>query len=1550
MGVAEAPTGDGEVIGVSAALHPDLGAILDDHVGRAEGIPVRDVDTFGVRRRDARRRRLHNVGARKAAVVAGERHRAATCRTGDVTVDAHRARASDVGGHRQVGVGAGDLQGRASGHVDRRVGGQDGGAAEFQRAGGEEGATGVRVGAGQDEVTRTGLVEADEAEARRAVGEGTGIGGCDRIGEVRHARGVGQGVRKGRRVRALGDLDEVLAQAVEINQGRAMHAQLDFGVRQERVALAEAKGAFAHVEERVARARAGRIEEDRALTDRRLGRTGDEVAGQGEVTGGDGAGVVDGREEIASRGDARVEGDATGDGGDVRGRGQHDDTRAVKAAGGMAVDDDVIRYRDAVTQLEAGAAINVGARLCGEGNGTARETEGIGDLDIAFSDGEATRDFVVNQGGQDESTVAGLREVGGARDGHGRRERTTGPDIEGGGARHRDGGARGDRGGRSGGQGGTGQEVDRPGEAEGVDATTEFQGGPGLDGDHARQGRAGQDLGRTEDAELPLGHREVTFSDAGTFDRDGVVAGLGEREARQLERAAIDVPTLRATDGGIRREREGLDGVGLREVGVVDDRARGADARAGDGDRAAEEVDVIDDDRARKVEGRTCCHGDGLHRGAERGIIVDAERTAVDEGRAGVGVDGGENKETRTALREVRGGGDDAREGQRIAADVDGREAEGATEGDDLVGRDGQRTRAADRRGQRDVAVVVQVQDRARTQRDEAGVVDDRSRERGVVTEGDAGRSKRAGAGDGGRARLEGEGARRAQGGGAEAARRLRHAGGGEATGEGRGAGVGEGPSGNQVGRAEGARAEGDGTGVDRTRGGERAGSGEVTTCGERADREGATGSDDTRDGEGLARLRGEDAVRAHGQGGRRDRRGVQQAAIDRSGTQGERGRTRQVQGRTFSDGRGGRHGKRVRGRQGASGDGQVGEANRAREGRGAGVVLEEVARATDIVDDRTVDLLDDEHRAGVQGERTRAERATVDELDATTGDVRTARVGVRQVNREDAGARLIQTRVHRDIGQGDGRDGGGQGIRGDVDHDQRIGRGVDELQVVEGRDRIDFGRERPAADGALPTGGIERELVGQQASTRGGVVLQEGPAVTEVRVEDRGGTATSEGFIEGEELHGHRGGAKREGGIDDEAVALRQATGVGRFEFDDGARGEVQVIEADGAKATAGAEDAPRGDVDRAGRSRARPAIGRTRGDVDRARAERARVFEGRAGVDVHRADGRRGRTRVGERTGGEDGLGDGARARDRATEQAKVRQGTGAGRGTARHGQAASHRAGVGDGAGLEQGVGRNGSRVRERTTGDLDGLTEADLGDVGAGVVREGTGVEGDVAAEAAGVDDRGAVDDGGGVDRARVAEGRTCQDVDRAGGGDDARRGGLEGTGGNRGRTRVGIDATEGPATRTGLQDRGRARVVADDEVDGVVARVRAREGERAGARFGGVGVADVMTPEAHGAGARELEAGGRERTGGVDDATLVADREETVRRLGGGARVLQGTTVQRKVGICTCNRALTDGGGSVEVRELGDVQETAVLDRGTPAVVVTRAEDGGSSGG
>ena len=663
MGIAEAPTGDGEVIGVSTALHPDLSAILNNHVRRAESITVRDVDTFGIRGRNTRGGRLEDVRTGEAGVVAGERHRAGACRAGDVTVDAHRARASDVRGHRQVDVGAGDLQGRASGHVDGRIGGQDGGTAELQRASGEEGAVFMRVDAGQDEVASTALIEADEAETACAIGEDTRIGGFNGVREIRHTHGGGVGVGDGGRIGALGDLDEVLAEAVQVDRSYTVDAQLDFRRRQNRVVLAEAKGAFAHVEQRVVRTSAGRVQENRALTDRWLSGARDEVAGQGEVTGGDSAGIVDGREEIAARGDARVEGDATRDRGDVRARGQHDDARAGEAASRMAIDDDVIGHRDAGAEFEAGAAITVGARLSRQRDGTAREAERIEDLDVTFSDGEVTGDFVVDQGGQDETAVTGLRQVSGARDGHGWVERTTRANIKGDGARHRDGRAGGDCGVRGGGQGRTSQEVDRPGEAEGANAATEFQGGARLDSDQARQGRAGQDRGATEDTELTLGHREVTFGDDRAIDGDGVAARLGEREARQFEGDATDIPSLRTADGGISRERESLNRARLREVRVIDDSPSVTHARASDGHRPAKEVDVIRNDRPRKVEGTTRRHGDSRRGRTEGTVTVNAQRAAINEGRTGVGVDGRENEETRTALREVRGRGDDALEG-----------------------------------------------------------------------------------------------------------------------------------------------------------------------------------------------------------------------------------------------------------------------------------------------------------------------------------------------------------------------------------------------------------------------------------------------------------------------------------------------------------------------------------------------------------------------------------------------------------------------------------------------------------------------------------------------------------------------------------------------------------------------------------------------------------------------------------------------------------------------------------------------------------------------
>ena len=188
-----------------------------------------------------------------------------------------------------------------------------------------------------------------------------------------------------------------------------MDAQLDFRGRQDGVILAETQGAFAHIKQRVTRARARRIKENRALTDGRLGRTRDEVASQGEVARRNGTSIVDGRKEVTTRGYARVKGDTAGDRGDIRIANEHHDTRAIEATGGKAVDDNVVGHRDAVAELEARAAVGVGAWLSGERNGTAREAERIGDLHVALINGEGAIDLVVDQGGQDEAAITSLR-------------------------------------------------------------------------------------------------------------------------------------------------------------------------------------------------------------------------------------------------------------------------------------------------------------------------------------------------------------------------------------------------------------------------------------------------------------------------------------------------------------------------------------------------------------------------------------------------------------------------------------------------------------------------------------------------------------------------------------------------------------------------------------------------------------------------------------------------------------------------------------------------------------------------------------------------------------------------------------------------------------------------------------------------------------------------------------------------------------------------------------------------------------------------------------
>ena len=109
---------------------------------------------------------------------------------------------------------------------------------------------------------RAGLGQADEAEARRTVGEDT------RVGDVRVVRkGCGRGrvsdlIIDGRTVRALRDLSEGLGLAVQVEFRGAVEAEDDFCRVQNSIVLAEAENALGHGDARVIRTRPRRVEDD----------------------------------------------------------------------------------------------------------------------------------------------------------------------------------------------------------------------------------------------------------------------------------------------------------------------------------------------------------------------------------------------------------------------------------------------------------------------------------------------------------------------------------------------------------------------------------------------------------------------------------------------------------------------------------------------------------------------------------------------------------------------------------------------------------------------------------------------------------------------------------------------------------------------------------------------------------------------------------------------------------------------------------------------------------------------------------------------------------------------------------------------------------------------------------------------------------------------------------------------------------------------------------------------------------------------------------------
>ena len=1183
----------------------------------------------------------------------------------------------------------------------------------------------------------------------------------------------------------------------------------------------------------------------------------------------------------------------------------------------------------------------VGIGTCGRSdrNRAGRQTQGILHLDVTGGDEEVTRHIVVDGGIKDQATRTNLRKVSRAReDARGGISRG-GPNIE----RHftsqGDDGARPDRTIGRGRQGGARLERNRPRQGIRRDPHADFQGRPRLDGDDTRERRASEELRRTEDAEGAGGDGDITFRDGRAVDADVIGPRLSQRKAREVEVQAvtIEVPALGAADGGVRRERHRLQGVRLGEVRIIDNRARIADARARDGHRPARERDAVSDRRPREVQRGARSHRDGSARSAQGGIAADADRAAIDGRRTRVGIGVTENQEAIAVLRQAVRAGDDAREaeGTRGVGDADGRDTDGRGIGDGLIARDDQGARARDRGDECNITIMVKGDGGTRADRD-GDIRNQRSGQRSAVADGDRTGSQGTRASHGHATTRDREDARRGEVGGREATRGLGKGRGDEVTREGGRARVAEGAGGDEVGRTERARTQGHGAGGDGTRRGECAGSTEVTPCRERANRERTVDRvDGPSDGQGLTRLGGKDTRRAEHQGSGGGGRSRGNRTIDGSGAEAQRGRARGIERGTGRDDRQGGGRECVGHGQGAVIDRYIIEAHHARERRGTWGVLEEVARTTNVDGDRGVGLVQDEGRARIERQGARTQGTGIHQAEAAGGDIGATRVGVRQVDGQDADPRLIQACGRRHVREGDGREGRREGIRSDVDDDERVGRGVDELEVIEPAGGVGHRGERPSTNRTAPARLIEGELRRGEASVIDRRTRQEGPVVTQVRVEDRGRTAGREGVIEGEELHLHRGSATsdvrgKQAVGDDDGITLGQVTRVGGLEMDNRPSRKRERREGCDAEVIPRGEDTARGHGGGGGaREGARVLERAAGGDGDRAGRDRARVQQLGAVQNRGRTEARARGARVSQSARGQDRVGDITRVRSIGANEAQVGEGAGGAVGNrpTNRGHTAADRAIVGNGTAVSQNVRGHRAKVTEGTAIDGDRLADREGC---AGVIGERARVQGGIATLRAGVGGRTAIDLQGRIDRTSIREERARLDVDGAARGQRTRRSDFQRTGADRGRTRVSIGAGQDPATRAGLKDGGQATALTEGHGDRIIAKVRARECDGTVAGFGGIGIGGGVTVEGHRTRAGKLEARRRDRARRIEDTPLVADGEEAVRRLGGRARILQGTPIEGEVGIGTGRGALTDRRSRVDVRELGDVEQTTVL--------------------
>ena len=292
-------------------------------------------------------------------------------------------------------------------------------------------------------------------------------------------------------------------------------------------------------------------------------------------------------------------------------------------------------------------------------------------------------------------------------------------------------------------------------------------------------------------------------------------------------------------------------------------------------------------------------------------------------------------------------------------------------------------------------------------------------------------------------------------------------------------------------------------------------------------------------------------------------------------------------------------------------------------------------------------------------------------------------------------------------------------------------------------------------------------------------------------------------------------------------------------------------------------------------------------RGDGDCAGGDRARIQQLGVVQNRGRTEARARSARVSQSARGQDRVGDITRVRGIRTNEAQVGEdaGGGIGKRAANRGHTAADRAAVGDGTAVGQDVRGHRTKVAEGTAIDGDRLADRKGR---AGIIGERARVQDGVAALRAGVRGRTAIDLQGRVNCPRVGEDRSRLDVDGAAGGERTRRSDFQRTGADRGRTRVSIGAGQDPATSARLKDRGQATVLAQSRGDGIITEIRTRERNRTVAGFGlgrlttrGV---DVITTVSDRTSAGKLQASRSDRTRRIEDAPLVTNGEEAVRRL------------------------------------------------------------------